>query len=299
MSLYPYLLIRLHTFLLVCLLAYLLTCFHICLPDCHWYLGGSSTYLQTFVLKHLHTESNGRYINYNKPLLSLGRASNHMNSHERSLRPSDHPHRRTGGSRRNILWRGSDDESISESDDDSSFSDDSSSTVDNILPGANELSTRNGDRSINFHRKCGTNVKINQSERVASRVNPDVEFNGAVCLTSRPLRDGEIFEIEVKEAVSRWSGSLEMGVTLIEPNELEFPDTMTDVTYDTWMLSGSTVMKGGSAILRGYGINLDVVVPGNRVGVMRTRNGDLHFYLDGHDGGVAVSDVPPGMYECE
>ena len=43
--------------------------------------------------------------------------------------------------------------------------------------------------------------------------------------------------------VERWSGSIEAGVTSIKPEDLEFPNTMTDIDYDTWMLSGSAVMK--------------------------------------------------------
>ena len=32
------------------------------------------------------------------------------------------------------------------------------------------------------------------------------------------------------------SVSLSLGVTAIRPEELEFPNTMTDIDYDTWML---------------------------------------------------------------
>ena len=62
-------------------------------------------------------------------------------------------------------------------------------------------------------------------------------------MSNRPLRDGEMFEIQIERIVERWSGSIEAGVTLIKPEELEFPNTMTDIDYDTWMLSGSAVMK--------------------------------------------------------
>ena len=48
---------------------------------------------------------------------------------------------------------------------------------------------------------------------------------------------------QVERMVDRWSGSIEAGVTLIKPEELQFPNTMTDIDYDTWMLSGSAVMK--------------------------------------------------------
>ena len=43
--------------------------------------------------------------------------------------------------------------------------------------------------------------------------------------------------------VDRWSGSIEAGVTLVPPEELKFPRTMTDIDFDTWMISGSAVMK--------------------------------------------------------
>ena len=69
-------------------------------------------------------------------------------------------------------------------------------------------------------------------------------------MSNRPLRDGEMFEIQIERIVERWSGSIEAGVTLIKPEDLEFPNTMTDIDYDTWMLSGHTVMKvGGSKII--------------------------------------------------
>ena len=41
---------------------------------------------------------------------------------------------------------------------------------------------------------------------------------------------------------------IEAGVTLIRPEDLDFPNTMTDIDYDTWMLSGSSVMRDGQTI---------------------------------------------------
>ena len=48
--------------------------------------------------------------------------------------------------------------------------------------------------------------------------------------------------------MERWSGSIEAGVTLIRPEDLDFPNTMTDIDYDTWMLSGSAVMRDGQTV---------------------------------------------------
>ena len=57
------------------------------------------------------------------------------------------------------------------------------------------------------------------------------------------------------------------GVTLIRPEDLEFPNTMTDIDYDTWMLSGSAVMQDGQTIRNGYACDLDSLSVGSRLGM--------------------------------
>ena len=150
------------------------------------------------------------------------------------------------------------------------------------------------DAPLRFHRLCGENLRVPPDGRRASRATPTSEFNNAVGLTSRPLRDGELFEVKMLKRVTRWSGSAEIGVTTIRPNELAFPDTMTSVDHGTWMLSGASVMKDGSALRRDYPINLDQFQEGGRIGVMRKANGNLHFYWNGDDKGVAARKVPAG-----
>ncbi|KAJ7393257.1 Neuralized-like protein 4 [Desmophyllum pertusum] len=48
-------------------------------------------------------------------------------------------------------------------------------------------------------------------------------------MSHRPLRDDELFEVIVEKLVSRWSGSMEAGVTTVSPEQLQFPSTMTDL----------------------------------------------------------------------
>lgn len=55
------------------------------------------------------------------------------------------------------------------------------------------------------------------------------DFNNGVVLTSRPLRPGELFEVRLDKMVSKWAGSIEIGVTTHCPTELEYPSTMTNV----------------------------------------------------------------------
>lgn len=55
------------------------------------------------------------------------------------------------------------------------------------------------------------------------------DFNNGVVLTSRLLKPNELFEVRLDKIVTKWAGSIEIGVTTHSPTELEFPFTMTNV----------------------------------------------------------------------
>ena len=100
-----------------------------------------------------------------------------------------------------------------------------------------------------FHPLHGRNTILTNNGLTASRPNALSEFNDAIVMTSRPLRPGEMFEVGplvvdfprkmfadlpnwclkvlIEKLVDRWSGSLELGVTAIHPENLDFPSTMT------------------------------------------------------------------------
>uniref|UniRef100_A0A672GQ89 Neuralized E3 ubiquitin protein ligase 4 n=1 Tax=Salarias fasciatus TaxID=181472 RepID=A0A672GQ89_SALFA len=147
---------------------------------------------------------------------------------------------------------------------------------------------------LRFHQLHGTNAVITNGGRTALRQNCRSEFNDAIVISNRCLRDGELFEIVIQKMVDRWSGSIEAGVTAIRPEELEFPNTMTDIDYDTWMLSGTAIMQDGNTMRNNYGCDLDSLTTGSRIGMMRSATGDLHYYINGVDQGVACSGLPPG-----
>lgn len=69
---------------------------------------------------------------------------------------------------------------------------------------------------------------------------------------------------------------------------------MTDIDYDTWMLSGSSVMRDGVTIMNNYRCDLDSLGVGTRVGMMRHSDGSLHYYVNGEDQGTACENLPPG-----
>lgn len=149
---------------------------------------------------------------------------------------------------------------------------------------------------LRFHHVHGKNARITNNGLTASRPRALGEFNEAIVIANRALRDGEMFEVTIDKMVARWSGAIEAGVTVIRPDELEFPSTMTDIDHDTWMLSGSTVMRDGVTLRNNYSCDLDKLTEGNRIGMMRCTDSSLHYFLDGVDQGLACTGLPPNVY---
>jgi len=47
--------------------------------------------------------------------------------------------------------------------------------------------------------------------KTAARPNARGEFNDAIVMSNRPLKDNELFEVTIDKMVDRWSGSIEAG----------------------------------------------------------------------------------------
>ena len=62
-----------------------------------------------------------------------------------------------------------------------------------------------------FHQLHGKNSTISPSGKTATRPNAIGEFNDAIVMSNRPLRDNELFEVTIDKMVDRWSGSIEAG----------------------------------------------------------------------------------------
>ncbi|XP_075160481.1 neuralized E3 ubiquitin protein ligase 4 [Haematobia irritans] len=155
--------------------------------------------------------------------------------------------------------------------------------------------TRNEDR-LTFHPMCGSHANVTHSGRTALRPNASDDFNNGVVLTRRPLRPNEMFQVRLERVVTKWAGSVEMGVTIHCAEELDFPFTMTNVRSGTWMMTGNGVMHNGITVIEQYGQNLDRLQVGDRVGVVRKDDGTLHFFVNGVDQGPAASNVPERVY---
>ena len=93
--------------------------------------------------------------------------------------------------------------------------------------------------------------------------------------------------------MNSWSGSIEIGVSACEPTALNnFPTSATGFREGTWVMSGCSILKDGHSTIEEYGRDLDQLGEGDRVGVMRTSAGALHFFVNGTDQGPAATGIP-------
>ena len=153
----------------------------------------------------------------------------------------------------------------------------------------------NSDK-LQFHVACGSHAAVINTGLTAHRPNAEDDFNFGVVLTNRPLRSNEVLEVRLDRMVTKWAGSIELGVTTHAPSDLEFPSTMTNVRSGTWMMTGNGVMHNGTTTIDAYGQNLDKLKVGDRVGVVRRESGVIHFYVNGEDQGPAATNVPERIY---
>lgn len=67
---------------------------------------------------------------------------------------------------------------------------------------------------------------------------------------------------------------------------------MTNMRSGTIMMSGCGILTNGKGTRREYGeFNLDELREGDRVGMMRKSNGNLHYFINGLDQGIAACKV--------
>ncbi|CAN7987074.1 unnamed protein product [Ixodes hexagonus] len=147
-----------------------------------------------------------------------------------------------------------------------------------------------------FHQRKGYLVTISNGNRTAQRIHPHQEFNNGIVMSAQPLRDHQLFEVRIDKKVATWSGSIEIGVTTLDPGTLTFPSSATNLREGSWVMSGTGVLQDGQPLVEEYGTDLDQLGEGDRVGVMRTSAGELQFFVNGRSQGVAASRVPPHVY---
>lgn len=93
-----------------------------------------------------------------------------------------------------------------------------------------------------------------------------------------------------------WGGSIEIGVTTECPDRLDLPSCATVMRNGTWVMSGIDVRKDGMCLTEFYGTDLEMLNENDRVGVMRTSNNELFFYVNGESQGLAATNMPKKLW---
>ncbi|XP_034839202.1 neuralized-like protein 4 isoform X1 [Maniola hyperantus] len=147
---------------------------------------------------------------------------------------------------------------------------------------------------MRFHRRCGDRVTLLHDNTTA--VRNFVEFNHGLILSAEPIGDDILFEICIDRKVNVWNGSLEIGVTTLDPEYMELPATATKLRNTAWIMSGSSIVKDGVTLINSYGPELDTLREGDTLGVMRTCKGELMFYINGRCLGAAARELPTRLF---
>ena len=64
----------------------------------------------------------------------------------------------------------------------------------------------------------------------------------ATVLTNVPIKDNQLFEVELVEMTEEWAGSWMIGFTTHAPDRIEFPRDMTCMTSGTWVIRENRVI---------------------------------------------------------
>lgn len=77
-----------------------------------------------------------------------------------------------------------------------------------------------------------------------------------------------------------WSGSIEIGVTICDPETLELPACAVNLNDGSWIMTSSrNIVHDAEPIVDVYGTDLSSLEEGNTLGVMRTSNVRSNIYL--------------------
>ena len=82
------------------------------------------------------------------------------------------------------------------------------------------------------------------------------EYNNGIVISNRPLKDLELFEVRITDINDKWTGSIDVGITALQPDTMEIPATMTSIQSNTWIMSEYNIVSGGEIVKENYGISL-------------------------------------------
>jgi len=108
--------------------------------------------------------------------------------------------------------------------------------------------------------------------------------------------------VRIDSVCEKWAGSLQIGLTAV-PAIVDVTSLAQLSPHDTWFVTRSEVRHNGKKLCENYCPSLDRVDVNDVIGIKRSAAGSMHLYVNGHDLGVAATDIPQvssdyALYNC-
>ncbi|KAG8222157.1 hypothetical protein J437_LFUL000738 [Ladona fulva] len=151
-------------------------------------------------------------------------------------------------------------------------------------------------KKFQFHEKTGNNIKLSDDGRTATRKNANRVIGDGSLITNRALEDDEKFEVRLDKTMPKWGRSISLGVTTHLPSEVYFRNHWYWETSGVWIYYLHNIFHNGMDIKPRYGISLERLQHGDRIGLVKKKNGALHFFVNGADQGAAPVNITETVY---
>ena len=139
-------------------------------------------------------------------------------------------------------------------------------------------------------------MKISNDGLEARKIDPERDYEQGVVYSERPVRGHVEFEVEIISYGSAWSGTLKLGVMLhksqtsLEPRLMPryTPETANHCVWCASKLHDHVTLMAETL----YGENtLDNLKKRDRLGLLITSDGELHFLVNGEPQGRATYGI--------
>ncbi|GIY24363.1 hypothetical protein CEXT_418811 [Caerostris extrusa] len=140
-----------------------------------------------------------------------------------------------------------------------------------------------------FHENHGKNILLSNENLTACRT---AGYNQGIVITYKALLCEEIFQIQLDNLLSDWSGSIQIGVTSQNPgNIMCLPSSALSVKENTWVISEDSVYYNGVKIKSKYGPHLNNLKNRHKIGVKIDSQKNLHLIVNNIDHGIAAENI--------
>ena len=161
--------------------------------------------------------------------------------------------------------------------------------------GEREMARTNSttDQLGRFHRICGKSIRLSEDGTVAERVE---SFMDGMVYTEQSVPAGTAFQIKVLQRESIYEGSLALGFTIVCPDRLtvvphRLGRLMADVNYWTLGRHGKFYHSSDGSSSN-YPLDTESLEEGHSLSCMVNEKGELHYFVDGEDQGLACTGLP-------